>query len=224
LLRRFVEDITGYWFYKKKYLPIGADLRVDLNRIGIHPQIIFDVGANVGQTYKKFRSDFPHARVYCFEPVTNTFAQLRQIVSDPDVAEQIAFGDYEGEAVIHTHPQWHVLNSIRVAVGPESETIRMSRVDMYGVVPDLLKIDTEGFEIPVLRGAAKTLDRIKAVFVEVGFDRANERNTYFSDVAEFLQGHCFYGLYDVTHYPRRDQPSFANALFVHRSIVSENAR
>jgi FkbM family methyltransferase len=223
LLRRLVEGVTGYWFYKRKYLPIGADLRVDLHRIGIDPRIVFDVGANVGQTYTRFRRDFPLARIYSFEPVASTFAQLKKIVSHSDVAEQIAFGDYEGEAVIHTHPHWHVLNSFRVAVGSESGNVRMTSIDTYGVTPDLLKIDTEGFELPVLRGAGTRLDRIKAVFVEVGFDRANERNTYFSDVADFLQAHCFYGLYDVTHYPRQGQPSFANALFVHRSIVRGNS-
>jgi len=219
MLRRLLEDVSGYWLYKKKYLPIGADLRVDLNRIGLDPRIIFDVGANVGQTYNRFRRDFPLARIYSFEPVASTFAQLKRIIADSDIAEQLAFGEHEGEAVIHTHPRWHVLNSFRVAVGSDSENVRMSSVDAYGVVPDLLKIDTEGFEIPVLRGAAKSLDRIKAVFVEVGFDRANERNTHFTDVADFLRDHCFYGLYDVTHYPRQEQFSFANALFVHRSIV-----
>jgi hypothetical protein len=74
-----------------------------------------------------------------------------------------------------------------------------------------MKIDTEGFEIPVIRGAANT--NVRALLCEVGFDRRNERNTYFGDVLEILNARNFrfFGLYDVTHY---EQGGFANALFL----------
>jgi len=228
-MRRFIERVTGYWLYKSRYLPIGADFRVDLERLDFTPRVIFDVGANVGQTYRRFRHDFPKARIYCFEPAAASYAELSRLLSHDSlaVAIRLAFGREAGEAVMHTHPEWNVLNTLRpeLATSQDSELVPVSTIDEYGIEPiDLLKIDTEGFEIPVLEGAADALSRgvIRAVLAEVGFGRANQRNTYFGDVAELLSKseHVFHGLYDVTHYADGKQGSFANALFLHRSVVS----
>jgi hypothetical protein len=135
-------------------------------------------------------------------------------------AERLAFGEESGESMIFTHPNWNELASLNpaLAIGETKEIVPVTTLDERGVNRiDLLKIDTEGYELPILRGAERMLRRhaIGAVFAEVGFDRDNKRNTYIADLAELLAGfgYSFYGLYDVTHYPRHEQPSFGNALF-----------
>jgi hypothetical protein len=42
------------------------------------PKLIFDVGANVGQSAELFLSAFPEARIQCFEPAEGTFAALSE--------------------------------------------------------------------------------------------------------------------------------------------------
>lgn len=76
--KRLIDGLTGYWVYRSRYLPIGADLRIDVTVRAGHRNVhtIFDVGANRGQTYRTFRRDFPQAEIYSFEPVTESFEIL----------------------------------------------------------------------------------------------------------------------------------------------------
>jgi len=229
-MKRLLETLTGYWLYKKRHLPVGADLRVDFERLGLNPSLIFDVGANIGQTYRRFRRDFPHARIHCFEPVAKTFDKLRmQLEGDPlAFAQKLALGASVGVATIHTHPQWSELSSLRseLAVSELYEEVEIATLDSIATERiDLLKIDTEGFEIPVLQGATSMLERaaISSVFCEVGFERSNTRNSYLTEILDFLSplGYRFYALYDVTHYPEGSHASFGNALFLHGSLCTE---
>src|SRR5215210_6906620 len=63
-----------------KHLPQGFDFYFDLKkyRSDYYPKIVFDVGANTGQTVKKWNKFFPKAEYYCFEPVDATMATLKQ--------------------------------------------------------------------------------------------------------------------------------------------------
>ena len=77
-LKQKLIALTGYWFYKTKYLPVGTDLFVDIeHRLSIKElRVIFDIGANTGQSYHWFREENPKAQIYCFEPVMETFTML----------------------------------------------------------------------------------------------------------------------------------------------------
>ena len=43
---------------------------------------IFDVGANKGQTAIEYRSNFPTAEIYCFEPFPDSVAELKEQFAD----------------------------------------------------------------------------------------------------------------------------------------------
>lgn len=235
--KRLIDGLTGYWVYRSRYLPIGADLRIDVTVRAGHRNVhtIFDVGANRGQTYRTFRRDFPQAEIYSFEPVTESFEILSSSLRGDRKARagQIAFGAKEGEKAIRLFDGATELNSLRddlmnSASDAKSETVRIDTIDGYCSrhainTIDLLKIDTEGYEIPVLEGACSQLEAGNIAFIlcEVGFTRSNTRNTYFADLTEFLASrrYSFFGLYDISHY-WADGVSFGNALFVHESVVT----
>jgi predicted transcriptional regulator len=65
---------------------------------------------------------------------------------------------------------------------------------------DFMKIDTEGFEREVLEGATETLasGKIKAIQLELGFNRRDFRTTHFNQVNDILQDFDFAvaGFYD----------------------------
>lgn len=237
IVKKLINQTTGYWLHKLNDLPVGADLFIDIHRKINYPSldVLFDVGANIGQTRKYFRFHKPSAKIYSFEPVQATYQQLKEgAAGDANcVLENMALGDSTGEKTIRLFDgDLTVLNSLRDevmnnAANAREETIRIDTLDRYCSVNniqkiDLLKIDTEGFEINVLRGAEQMLQsgNISFVYCETGFQKTNERNTYFPDLTEYLSNHDYYffGLYQMDYHDWERGNGLGNALYVHKPV------
>jgi FkbM family methyltransferase len=67
---------------------------------------------------------------------------------------------------------------------------------------DVIKIDTQGSELEVLKGAARTLATVRAIEVEVEFNPLYEGVALFGDIDRFLRAHGFvlWRLRDLAHY------------------------
>ena len=84
---------------------------------------------------------------------------------------------------------------------------------------DLLKVDAEGFDMEVLRGADRMLSagRVGAVICEIGFHPCDERFVLFDEVREFLlpRGFSLFGIYDQQpEWSGEKRICYANALFL----------
>jgi FkbM family methyltransferase len=150
----------------------GIDVFDDLDKL-INAQqvkVVFDIGANVGNTAKLYLEHFPKAIVHAFEPVEATFAQLQGMLSEHPRVElyQLAASDSNGSAAIRKFDdcQSSTLNqglSDNLRGSPRGEEkITMSRLD--SLIPkqkieriDFMKIDVEGFEKNVLLGCGDYL-------------------------------------------------------------------
>jgi hypothetical protein len=78
LIRKFGYDIVRYSpsdFGKNPLDDMAKYLHND-------SPVVFDVGANVGQSISKFRSQFPQCIIHSFEPSPTTFKMLSQQASD----------------------------------------------------------------------------------------------------------------------------------------------
>jgi FkbM family methyltransferase len=125
--------------------------------------LFVDVGANLG-SYTVLACAAKGARGYCFEPVPGTFARLTDNIRLNDlsgrvVARNLGIADKSGELVFTVSQDTtnhvvadaeHHFDTVRVAVQPLDLAIR-------GESPSVIKIDVEGFEVPVLEGAHATL-------------------------------------------------------------------
>lgn len=191
------------------FLPNGRFMVLDLKRAGIYPKTIFDVGANVGQTGLYYNLHFPHATVYCFEPVADTYAEM---VKNTRENRQIicinkALGSSKGEAKIYKSTTYSGIASLN-GQGNDSfsqeETIGVDTglniCNEYKIdTVDVLKIDVEGFEIEALNGFGDLLkNNVKAIYIEVGFDPDDACKTHMSEILNYLRPHGFIasGLYD----------------------------
>jgi len=208
ILRRSGIEIKRFTFGLDPLADIESLLRIDRN------PVIFDVGANVGQTSLALARSCPHARIFAFEPCEITFVELEKNVAHvPQITPtKIALGPERGPANLKVTGS-SVNASILAYNNPtgtdrveREEEVEMSTLDHFcrdWSIPriSLLKIDTQGFDLEVLRGAAELLaeGNIGAVFVEMIFVPLYEGQAYFEALYDFLTGHQmkFCGLYQV---------------------------
>jgi FkbM family methyltransferase len=184
-LRSLIER-QGYSLFKEEYMPYGIKPFVDIDRLSRrlnYPiRVFFDIGANIGQTAVDALDAFPSAELVCFEPHPKTFAQLSERMAHEKRADlhNIALGNEDGKATLYEY-EHSTLNSLlpnspyvsRFKPGATSFDVAVTTLDSFcsdhavnGI--DVLKIDTEGFDVAVLRGARDMLSRgaIKFVYAE----------------------------------------------------------
>jgi FkbM family methyltransferase len=138
--------------------------------------LVFDVGANAGQFGKQLRQTGYQGRIVSFEPTSAAWERLTDAsVNDPmwEIAPRCAIGSEDGEIEIHiagnsySSSALNMLDSL-LTVAPQcgyigTEPARLCRLDTIGseyLRPDsvlLIKIDTQGFEGPVLQGAPELI-------------------------------------------------------------------
>lgn len=201
---------------------------VDLARSGFEIRTIVDVGANTGQSALRFRAAFPRARIASVEPVRATFDELQRRTTGLDVeCHRLALGASCGQATMFLTPFSETSSLVRP---PDDELRGQEDVDVTTLddflrdnnIPmvDLLKIDAEGYDLEVLKGASETLSagRVRFVMAEVNFHPGDERHPLFDDVRELLVSHGFalFGIYGQ-HLEWSGLPAlrFANVVFCH---------
>ena len=151
-------------------------------RAAVHPgSIVFDVGANAGAYTMLFAQWVgPAGHVYAFEPDGRAFEGLTTHlrlngVADWTTASSAAVLDRPGPAslVVSDSPGGsRVAPGLRIDdTGRRVQAVSIDHVCRErGVVPNVIKIDVEGAELSVLRGARETIaaagDRV-TLFVEM---------------------------------------------------------
>lgn len=227
---------NGFHLHLSSTLPHGRDDCRDLRRSRAELRIIFDVGANNGGSALKFHNAFPRATIHSFEPVYATFESLLRSVAHLRNVEchNIAFGNREGEAAIFltAHSSTSSLRRPERPLG--QERVRITTVDQFCSSNeieyiDLLKVDAEGYDLEVLRGARGMLERgaVRFVLSEVCFHRDYSQHVPVEDVRAFLEplGFRLFGIYDQQlEWSGASRLQYANACFAHTSIADLRSR
>lgn len=217
-------------------LPFGRVVWVDIARLserwGLPINRVFDVGANIGQTSLAVLANFPNAVVYSFEPHPDTFKKLAECLEGRRAqAFNVALGDKPGEAQLFTYG-YDVLNSlsptatfaVRFGTTGKPIPIQVSTVDEFCSSHDIdtidvLKVDTEGCDLDVLKGAADKLKshKINFVYTEFNdiFERAGRTGGALAPICAFLEPFGFRFITAYTEHVVTDGEFFAvyNALF-----------
>jgi FkbM family methyltransferase len=127
-----------------------------------------DAGANVGDVLRQIVGYAPRGRHVAFEPLPELAAGLRAGFPAVDVHET-ALSDAPGTATFHRVRDGNARSSLRPTGAAEDHlSVSVQRLDDAldaGYAPHLIKIDVEGAEGLVLRGAQATLERHRPVVV-----------------------------------------------------------
>ena len=187
---------------------------------GVSAPVIFDVGANIGTITKKYRYLFPGAMIYAFEPFPETFTELeRTVCGDKQIIPcQLALGSAPGKTVLHVNASlatnslletedsaasfWgeglmETTTTVEVEVGTIDEFCRKNQIESI----DVLKIDTQGTELEVLRGAAGMLSgrQIRVIYTEIILVPSYKGQSKPHELMGFLDGFGYdlSGLYNL---------------------------
>lgn len=163
--------IHGYYSHQAVEDDLLAMLARDANTI-------IDVGANIGYTAALLASHSqPSASIRAYEPLPLCQPYLEQVVAQFPKIEvvQKALGDRLGTAEFLQRKNIDRSSFTGKGDAPVTNTITVDITtidkDYNDVDPDLIKIDVEGFEPAVLRGAVETISRSKPIVVFEAYER-----------------------------------------------------
>ena len=213
-------------FYWKDYR-----LNLRLKASGVAPACIFDVGANEGQFAIGALAAFPGARIISYEPGVGSFARLTQSLANHSGVELInkAVGSNVGGAVLHVTNVDQASSLLELGRGhleayPEiretgRESVIVTTIEeefrrITPIGPILLKIDTQGYEMHVLRGAGHALESIRWIVLETASQPMYQGEVVFDEIAAWLRerGFAFCGPVEL-HVNSAGRPLQFDALF-----------
>lgn len=197
--------------------------------------VVVDVGAHDGSYTAMVLDHFPLANAYCVEPHPSTFRKLEQRLGERATLRRCGLGAEVGELTLYDRSDQMGSQHASVYEAVISELHGQSATGMQIAVRtlddialefdlsriDLLKIDTEGHELQVLRGADKLLGAGAIGVVQIEFNEMNVMSrTFYNDFRRLLPDHGPYrllphGLIEISESPLRSELfGFQNIVFV----------
>ena len=185
-LKRTVQAVLGNFGLEVRRKQVRKKTKLETLLAQYRVDMVFDIGANIGQCVPWFRWIGFDKTIVSFEPVSHLFEQLSQNArSDPKwLVEQVALGEKEGACAINVsgghggassllRMTEHVVKHApdQVVIRQEEITITTVEKMMRKYYPEgdrlFLKIDAQGYETRVLEGIGSELSRVIGLKLEM---------------------------------------------------------
>jgi FkbM family methyltransferase len=162
-------------------------------------KLIVDGGAYIGASSIRLASLFRDAKVLAVEPSPENFAILKMNARDISniVPVNAALSDEDGFVEIYNNfgRHWGV-TTLRLSTDAVSESVvaysleSLTRAYAKDEIIDILKLDVEGAELPILQGSSRWIHRIGAMVVEThDFLRPGCTRAFFECSGDFVDVH-----------------------------------
>ena len=240
-LKKIAEKLTGTHIFLRMPFGVSVAHDISLRFPGYRLDVIFDVGANVGQSALRYASTYPASTIYCFEPVKETFDQLTRNVAGKKQITccNVALSDYVGDGTMISNGT-SVMNRLVDEDGmagvtsEQREQVHVSTVDTFCESSNIarisyLKVDAEGGDLDVLAGSRGILQRhgVDMVEVEAGMNPGNKRHVPLESLKGFLEGLgvFVFGIYAQVSELQRKEPHLrrANAVFISEAMIRDSS-
>ena len=147
----------------------------------IKQPVVFDLGANCGFFSLRILDIYPDAKIYAFEPQHSLVKSFNNCINQNQLSDKVeirqtAVGDTNGKSIFYENrspisaslvKEKVSRRSIRKKYEIDHITVDQFCSDSNISCIDILKIDVEGSEIDVLKGANDIMNTVKVLFIEV---------------------------------------------------------
>lgn len=180
---------------------------VHLKRLGFRPKLAVDVGAYHGEWTIEFLSVFPDSMVLMCEAQPDKARVLKGVCARYPMAQcQMAvLGAAEDQEVIFSEDETasHVVRAGQSqGTVRKTETLDAVLAKRKLPVPDLIKLDVQGYELEVLKGASNALAGARFCLLEVALIDYGHDNPLIFEVMRFMDERGFRP-YDIAQMMRR---------------------
>ncbi|MEX2170563.1 MAG: FkbM family methyltransferase [Pirellulales bacterium] len=233
-VRKFFHSL-GYDISAYDRNSCGQNPFLDMGRFVADSQTatIFDVGANAGHFLKNLRLHYPLANVHSFEPSPTTYRQLVETAARYPRTNtwECGMGSIRGPAKLLENAHSTMSSFLELGERGWGKVEKHTAVEIRTVDDlcdeqaishiDILKTDTQGFDLEVLQGARRMLtgDRIRLIYSEVIFAELYKGIPPFDEFYRFLRECNFVlvGFYKM-HFSQQ-VAGWADALFVNKRLL-----
>ena len=182
---------------------------LNLKKIGFQPSIIIDIGAYEGHWTKDVLEVFPSARVLMVEAQKKKENILKKVTKDHSNIEYsialLSSMDGNERLFLECETASQVVEFVQP--GETIDKIRTQTLDSLlsqsgFPFPDFLKLDVQGHESEVLKGAEKSLRHAEVCLLEISLLDIGGNQPLLTDMVCFMSERNFQA-YDITQFMRR---------------------
>tara|TARA_B100001250_G_scaffold314557_1_gene276776 strand:- start:2978 stop:3742 length:765 start_codon:yes stop_codon:yes gene_type:complete len=157
--------------------------------------VIIDCGANIGEIFlsiKQLKNSDYLFKYYGFEP-DQTIFELLQNNTNNEIKEPLALASEEGHRKLYLRSK---TADSSFEEGTKEKFVMSKTVTLDNIFSDfksikLLKLEAEGYELDVLLGSKKILNKIKFISADLGYELENNTRRSFEEVDNFLSKNNF---------------------------------
>ena len=193
-------NFFGFSIIKKKnfnklYRTLDRTIKILVNK---KKPVIFDIGAHTGETIKRFRKLYKDCIIHSFEPQISSYKRLKSLEDCNTRINNFALGKKieKKKFFIHNNDSTSSFykfskknyleknNKIQKAqVRTLDEYVKKNNINFI----DIIKIDVQGHESEVLKGAINTLkNKVKIIELEIIFIDYYEKKSAFYEIEKIL--------------------------------------
>lgn len=166
---------------------------------------VLDTGSNIGQFAMELRESGYSGRIISFEPLSEAYSHLLiNSKNDPNwiIAPRMAIGNEEGKKTINISGNSYSSSILKMtgthikgapdSAYIDSEEIYINKLDniwktfLKNEDNIFIKIDVQGYELEVLKGAINILSKIKGMKIELSLVPLYEGQLLFLDMLDYI--------------------------------------
>ena len=197
--------------------------------------IFFDIGAHHGETLKLFSKKFEIEEIHCFEASPINFKILSKetknlnlnlylnnfgigsnnqdtFINQTEESSSSSINEFNNNSK-YFKKKLKILNVNNYKNFYKKVPIKLIKLDDYIeknkiTKIDILKIDTEGFELNVIKGLKLNNNKVKYIYFEHHYDDMIKKNYIFSDINKLLNDYGFKKKYKSKMFFRKSLNTF----------------